>query len=34
MTLHLAPLNENFAFEVVGVDIWSGLDDGQVRTLR
>ena len=33
MTLDLAPLNEHFAFEVVGVEIWSGLDEGQVRTL-
>ncbi len=33
MTLDLTPLNENFAIEVVGVEIWSGLDDGQVRTL-
>ena len=33
MTLQLTPLNEKFAFEVLGVEIWSGLDDGQVRTL-
>ena len=33
MTLDLAPLNEHFAFEVVGVEIWSGLDYRQVRTL-
>ena len=33
MTLDLALLNEHFAFEVVGVEIWPGLDDGQVRTL-
>ncbi len=33
MTFDLAPLDEHFAFEVVGVEIWSGLDEGQVRTL-
>ena len=27
------PLDNNFAFEVQGLDIWSGLDDAQVRTL-
>ncbi len=30
---HLTPLDNNFAFEVQGLDIWSGLDDAQVRTL-
>ena len=33
MTLHLTPLDNNFAFEVQGLDLWSGLDDGQVRSL-
>ena len=33
MPLHLTPLDNNFAFEVQGLDIWSGLDDGQVRSL-
>ena len=33
MPLHLTPLDNNFAFEVQGLDIWPGLDDGQVRTL-
>ena len=32
MTLRLAPLDENFAFEVSGVETWSGLDDEQVRS--
>ena len=30
---HLTPLDNNFAFEVQGLDIWSGLDDAQVRAL-
>ena len=33
MHLHLTPLDNNFAFEVQGRDLWSGLDDTQVRTL-
>ena len=33
MTIHLTPLDNNFAFEVQGLDIWSGLDDAQVRDL-
>ena len=33
MPLHLTPLDNNFAFEVQGLDIWSGLDDAHVRTL-
>ena len=33
MTIHLTPLDNNFAFEVQGLDIWSGFDDAQVRTL-
>ena len=33
MPPHLTPLDNNFAFEVQGLDIWSGLDDAQVRTL-
>ena len=32
MPLHLTPLDNNFDFEVQGLDIWSGLDDAQVRT--
>ena len=28
---HLTPLDNNFAFEVQGLDIWSGLDDVQVH---
>ena len=30
---HLTPLDNNFAFEVQGLDIWSGLDDARVRAL-
>ena len=30
---HLTPLDNNFAFEVQGLDICSGFDDAQVRTL-
>ena len=33
MPIHLTPLDNNFAFEVQGLDIWSGLDDAQVRSL-
>ena len=33
MPIHLTPLDNNFAFEVQGLDLWSGLDDRQVRTL-
>ena len=33
MTLDLTPLDGNFTYEVTGLEIWSGLDDGQVRTL-
>ena len=33
MPIHPNPLDNNFAFEVQGLDIWSGLDDGQVRSL-
>ena len=32
MPPHLTPLDNDFAFEVQGLDIWSGLDDAQVRT--
>ena len=28
---HLTPLDNNFAFEVQRLDIWSGLDEAQVH---
>ena len=34
MPIHLTPLDQNFAFEVQGLDIWSGLDDAQVAVTR
>ena len=30
---HLTPLDNKFAFQVQGLDIWAGLDDAHVRTL-
>ena len=30
---HLTPLDQNFAFQVLDLDIWAGLDDAHVQTL-